>query len=815
MKNYILTAILTFLLIYSGIFVAKAYSMESDVVYFDSEGRLSFNMVDNPATNTAYKTIAWTLKKYDLPIHHPDNMTITLQLKDESYLGEDGYMHTTIYVEREQILEKVSQISEEWLEEIKKIGGIAYLDNIMTVKENGEIKGYVDEDGSYYGEVYDTYDGIANARGWKNPEDLHQYFGRKIALPADEPIYKPTPPIEENVPRESTFNFMNNTISVGKYGELYSDIYDLQQAIPVLENVKAKGEFSQFAYKLIYEKVSGTKNYGVLITVLVDLEWEDSNGNKHSQSVEYSEWYEVQRNYSYYRADTFDYYYLDNWKIQNDAIGEHVIRNSFPIYAKQTAIHEIIDPEYDEHIWYYAGTYEDLPDLDLQYLAEENVGEIVTRSDHIFVGDTEILGENGVKLPSNDLRAKLSKTDMPISMDCKNVTFSTKSTCEYKLQPLGKIEISNNLIHEKNVLVNPINVHTPVVCDAAVSCNKKDNQMVTPPKDKALLVLGKEFSVYTNDTGVHIGNKGYQYNNYNKYVKSHQVRFPFEVIQKNTSLRISANTWIDIGKMCEYNTFILPVTVDEGDYEVLFRTVAVNEKNMFQEKNANLNPQNYVATDVVEVCVSGQIYGYNVIRSNDSRWTKSPLLLGYEFTSTFTTAGNINYGDYVRICPTFRFIDNQSKKATWVDLYQVISDGNENNELVMLPKQVPIEDIRVVNESDKGHVKYWEFTYCLPKQVIAVKKGINKIEIGEDDILNKQDGYLIVNFTIESVVGGVEHLSYENPINNKDGYCNMWAQEGFRLTLIGYGDYIYKYGDVMMYYAGKNFMRDFVIVGTH
>ena len=73
---------------------------------------------------------------------------------------------------------------------------------------------------------------------------------------------------------------------------------------------------------------------------------------------------------------------------------------------------------------------------------------------------------------------------------------------------------------------------------------------------------------------------------------------------------VPKNTWTSVG---EDTQFYLPTWVTEGKYTIDFRSIAINAKaNSVTNKTetlANLELNNYVATDTVDVEVSGRIYG--------------------------------------------------------------------------------------------------------------------------------------------------------------------------------------------------------------
>ncbi len=861
MRNKKITAIIfCALFMLGGMFIIKARSEEREIKYFDEQGRLSFTMRDNPAIHTAYKTIAWTIKKYDLPIGHPDNITVTVQLEDESFLGDDGFMHTTIYVSREAILEKVRECSDDWLDEIKRSGGIAYLDNIMTVSVDGVLQGAILEDGSYEGEVYDTFEGISQARNWKNPEDLKQYFGRMVAIPADEPKHEQKPPEDENVSMVSDYNYSDSGLSIGRTGRLTSKEYDVQQAVPVLENVDAQGSFSTYGYRLCYRKESGNRTYGVKVVSEYTLQWKDIYGNEYRDNVCVTDWYDVTRSYSHYVADTLDFYRLKCWQFENPAIGSHVIENTDNIEIIRSAIAYIEDAPFQDEVRYDGGVITGqgqrppVPDNDLQWLAESVVGDINAVSDSILVNNFEILGENGAKKPAYDIMTDLSLSQIKINENTPNSTFATESHCEYQRVEIGGIETASDHPQSeyKNVLVNPLTIHTPVVCGGWISDNRADNQRIEPDETRISLVIGKSFRVNADNAGEHIYNKGYGTRDYNKYVLDNEICFPFNVVVGSTDgKQIKAGTWISLGKMCENNVFYLPVTVDEGIYSVKFRTRAVNEqlppdaKDCAQQK-ANINPEYYCAYDTCEVYVSGQIYGFAITKCNDPRWEqmypaaagrlplRNPALkLGYEFTFELTTSGNMTEEDMVCIKPHFYHekeggynkAEEPYSLSGEVDLYEVYNNGSRKISVTKLGDVIEAGSITCIAQEYDGHIKRWRGTFKLPKVTAAVECGLKLQKLIDEQIVTGYDnlwenyiirpnerargGLIIVNFDIYTKKSGDVYLSYANVENSANGYCNMWKTEGYKAGGSP------RWGDVALYSGNRNYMDDYIVYGTH
>lgn len=848
----------------------------NDITYFDEQGRLSFTMRDNRAIHTAYKTIAWTIKKYDLPIDSPDNMSITVELEDESHVGEDGYVYTTIFVKRDAILDKIGECSQDWLEEIQRIGGTAYLDNIMTVSENGVNQGRLLPDGSFDGEVYNTFEGIAGARNWKNPEDLKQYFGKKVAIPADEPVHEQIPPVTENTILISDFNYSDAGISIGRIGTLTSSEYDVQRAVPSSEYADAEGSFSKYAYRMRYMKESGKRTYWVKVTAEYTLKWHDTYGNQYSRDVSYSDWYDVEREYSRYAVISLDIYELKEWRFNNDAIGRHEVKNGDTPGLTRPVTGYVEDPDYTGEAVYdggiiYGGTVmPSVPELDLRWLAEENVGEISAASDRICIDGFEILGENGASKPADRL-IRLEKKQIEIKSSSANGVYATESSVVYKKAASDLIpdSVEGKDFREDisvRVLVNPINVHTPVICHGAVNDNRGDNQCVSPDETRSSMVLGKRFIVDVSSFGSHINEKGYQSRDYGRYVLDNEVCFPFAVIRGGYSAgdEIAPGTWISLGKICENNVFYLPVTVNEGNYTIKMRTRAINEQEALSETEsghenpegsnicieANLDPEYYAAYSFCDVYVSGQILGFHITGSNspehacmkeayaDCLPVDNPVLkLGYEFTFELTTIGNMGEADEVCIKPAY---SHEDKIA---DVYGIDSNGAGAISVTWLGGLIHgkaaddeyAAEIVCIGSEYEGHVKHWQGRFFLPRYTAVVDYGFNLEELLEQHTADRFDsvwrnyiakplsraesGVITVNFDIYTVVGGSVHLSYENAQNSSRGYCNMWKQEGFNAVASAdcnkASTGCRRFGDVAVYSGGDSYMEDYSVYGTH
>ncbi|WP_313133390.1 DUF5704 domain-containing protein, partial [Anaerocolumna sp.] len=121
-------------------------------------------------------------------------------------------------------------------------------------------------------------------------------------------------------------------------------------------------------------------------------------------------------------------------------------------------------------------------------------------------------------------------------------------------------------------------------------------------------------------------------------------------------------------------------------------------------------------------------------------------------------------------------------------------------------------------------VQNWYGEYYLPSEVHVVSKGFDilahikkkgPINYKEDFWL--KDGFIIVNFDIETIQNGKRHLSYINVDNAAQGYCNMWKREGYQYEKTDYKGNIFHFidGDYIMYYTDKSAAKDYISSGTH
>ena len=195
--------------------------------------------------------------------------------------------------------------------------------------------------------------------------------------------------------------------------------------------------------------------------------------------------------------------------------------------------------------------------------------------------------------------------------------------------------------------VNDVFVHTPVVNKAKISeTSPFINQKINVDPNRVYLMLDEDFTIQIPNEGTHRPAKGYNTRIYNMYQavtrlasnwgKIKDVKLPFDAylhMSDGTKVFVKADTWLnDLGLATNQNeyTFTIPVWAEEGNGTIETRVVAENaiwfsklvpHDGTKMEENANLNPDNYIATKTIDVEVIGKIYDLRISGTNDPGWT--------------------------------------------------------------------------------------------------------------------------------------------------------------------------------------------------
>ncbi len=137
-------------------------------------------------------------------------------------------------------------------------------------------------------------------------------------------------------------------------------------------------------------------------------------------------------------------------------------------------------------------------------------------------------------------------------------------------------------------------------------------------------------------------------------------------------------------------------------------------------------------------------------------------------------------------------------------------------------------DINMYNDIKRSE-QQWMFKYYLPNQVFATEEGTDiqtRVEnqgylTAYDDIWLKE-GYIVVNFQIDSIKDNnytIPRLSYGTVAT---GYNNEWNTEGYLNTKLNYNTLTGTYdtlnfqnGDVALFYTDQKASDDVGTYGTH
>ena len=506
-----------------------------------------------------------------------------------------------------------------------------------------------------------------------------------------------------------------------------------------------------------------------------------------------------------------------------------------------------------------------IPDGNILPLVDNKIGKIIVKND-VFSIDGEIWMNGAAceeKTPepvtlSGERKQSVQKNDIQIPGATANQIYESVGTAEYASYFSGGI-VNNAMVPD----INPVAVHTPVVCVGMSTDDIGLNQQIIPTKYKSL-ILGRTFTMSVGTAGTHLGETGYGTRDYRKYVKARQVKFPFPVVLDGR--QIAADSWITI--LSESAEFLLPVSVPEGDYNISYRSIAINaEKNTTEQEYANTDKNNYIATGSVRVTVIGRLYDFcvtNVIDyprwecvfwkegktartdtvyfsgTNDLNGIRQresgslylvPLIrgshpydssihapgLGYRMEFSIKTIGSMWHAeDSVELVPTYYYMERDGSSLRQVNLYR-----KDDLQEFYLPVSLKAEDRTITAEG----MQTWRGSYQIPADVyianaevdiadyVAQKKG----RIRQKDPVFLRDGYLIVYFSIQTVKEGKPHLDYENRRNVNNGYCDMWKTEGYQTVRVDSEGHVFSFqeGMVFVFDQKKNMHTDYTSVGTH
>ncbi|TCZ77229.1 hypothetical protein E0485_12290 [Paenibacillus albiflavus] len=568
--------------------------------------------------------------------------------------------------------------------------------------------------------------------------------------------------------------------------------FDVLQGIPTSENLYANAFGKNYLFQHEFVNNTGTYTFTVNVKKTYTLTWTEKteNGNgpdgkplppmltPMSETEVVEKDYQIVRDFSYWTIDNLEVYGIEKATMENYALpGGSVILT--PNGYSAPSVDAKNSDSFEDHVTPASCKSVELsqtipggdkrPDVkpeDFTSQAEGAVGQNKVKNDLVTF--------NGSKIMDNQETEKSAPTPSQIPQPSEinnNVLYKNgnliSSSLVNKANTPSTGTIYYNLVlgikggSPKSYPINGINtvtVHTPAVNYSSVSDDRPHNQKINPALDRSAVILDRPFIVTIPTSGQHLNIPGYGNRDYAKYVRNKQVWFPFDVYNADKTIFYPKGQWIDIPIAQLNTTFNLPVWVDEGFYDVLFRTIAENAPPSFtSQPNANTNLAHHVATDVVKVDVVGRLYDFRITDIADFNWetvfrkttlnseptgaayyvgdkdidgaprgNQAPYLLpirqgshpvqgykniaiktGYQFSFDLRTKGNMfGTGDAIRITPRFYFVNKDGSNRQEVDLYYHTNDklfvkvGSaddlEKRQVILNSRlrNVPIQDIR-------------------------------------------------------------------------------------------------------------------------
>lgn len=489
----------------------------------------------------------------------------------------------------------------------------------------------------------------------------------------------PSPAISPEIPPPPDSSTMPFT-TVQSTGILRADVrgserFIATQGVPTTESLFGQVNTTKYLLGYDLEKKVGIKDFTVKVTRNYILKYYDASPAHKpvTETVPVTLPISVPRAYGYWEIVNLECYGINNAEIRNYALsgGSTIIYSS--VYSPPSVSYIHSDNETDHLIPPADIT---LPDVTLTpapgddtkrpvipnctdeftYIALSQAGKAKVKSDFLSYNGTTVMSNAIVDYNAPDINKTVmqqcySVTDDNVLYKPNNIidatkdngTFYTSGTVTYSA--IAKVgSYKSDYLNYPISGLNQVVIHTPVVCIPTITANNsKYVQLIYPHSSCVQLVLDpdptlSDFTVNISNTGFHTGKQGYFTRDFSKSIRDpnvsyiasdhgllmNQVKFPFDVYIDAGKANdcsddnfIKAETWITIDRSTP--RFYLPMTDNEGVYTVNFRTVAVNGLNYLArtEKTANTQLTNYVATDSINVEISGRIYGLNIYDITD------------------------------------------------------------------------------------------------------------------------------------------------------------------------------------------------------
>lgn len=434
-----------------------------------------------------------------------------------------------------------------------------------------------------------------------------------------------------------------------------SEKFDVLDGIPTSESLYVNVFGLNYLYKNQWANMLGEITYTVPVKKTYILTWtipgEPSSGpddpgtpdEPMEEEVQVEEQVTITRPYSYWQIDNLEVYRLarstvSNYALPGGSVSLTPAGYTPPVLTSDHSanVDDHVEPASCEEVDLGTETVSGgsskpaVPTTNFSSAAESAVGQNQVRNDRVLFNGSTVMSDGwaqgtaptpGIIPPAATIqRDVLYGRNYLISNTLLNRANTTSTgTIDYDLIP-GNIKGGSNQSFPIHA-INPVTVHTPVVNYSSVTDDQVHNQKTTPNPNRSAFILDRPFTVRIPTSGQHRNIQGYGDRDYAKYVRSKQVYFPFDVYSSDRRTFYPKDTWITIPTAQLDTEFFLPVWVDEGDYQVYFRTIAENAPSDFTtQPSANLDLAHHVATDIEPVEVIGRVYDFHITDIADYNW---------------------------------------------------------------------------------------------------------------------------------------------------------------------------------------------------
>lgn len=830
---------------------------------FDEEGNLLMTTHDLKATSgVTYRTLGWIIKRYDMPIDAPGQQYAVITLRRYSDIeyrddpGDSRYVYCYYYGDKSDILGSIKNVDVRWFNQLNNYGDYVYIDEVMTVCENGVPKGSLDVNGKATGEVYFTCDGITNARHWASPASLKTHYDKTVKFPALVHTKKYFKSVEKSHVDKFSSGFEGKVLF--GHGTKDKSLYDISKGVPAGEILYMHGKASRYLYNIDVNKVDVTVNVPVKIITTYHLKWTDYYGVERNEDKRVARWYLVERKGTYWKIDNFNYRRLTGINIQNKALSggcavaeygkipdvDYINKAGYQVPSKY--VEKEVDGGY---LYGKSGIKPVIPDEDQSGKAEAFVGKVKVTNDYLKIDNVAIV-DNGAGYREENIQKLFTKASVSVYEENLRISPSAKNWSGYRSDGKAYYMDADGKQYEYKISVNDIAVLTPVACKGNVSDDKAHNQCINPDKERSSLTIGRTFYVGISTQGSHNSWKGYGTRDYAEYAWKTQIRIPFDVFRAGK--RVEGGTWMDVENGIV--PVAIPVGTKEGKYTIRYRVVACNAQyvedyDKLTEQGANLSYSNYIATDKIEVNVVGRIHNLTL---GDSEYkvgvrdcdgikrgcaNQLPYMMkkGENIPVSITTDGDFNSSaDSIIVNTRYYYIDSNGKRRRLKAFTAEDSaSGNVSGDvkISLMPGGIVLDvscreftgDTMKYKAKDEEMAKQgrqvWRGSIHIPDNIFFVGYNTDMEDgIYRREVINKKhiEGNIIINFDITAKKNGKKYLSYINKTNSSEGYCNMWKiEEGLGSIELGVSTVLLSDGDSIIYSIGNVQHKRYIVAGTH